>query len=63
MADETRKQAQDGGPSLANASLNSSRRSGTDETGTGNPARDSDRRDTTEATKVPDQQVPDGTRR
>jgi hypothetical protein len=46
------------GPSLANASLNSSRRSGTQENGTGNPARDPKERDSTESTKVPDQQRP-----
>ena len=46
------------GPSLANASLNSSLRSGTEENGTGNPARESKERDSTESTKVPDEQIP-----
>jgi hypothetical protein len=43
---------------LENLSVNSSRRSGVQEDGTGNPARGSGRRDTTESAKVPDQQIP-----
>ncbi len=43
---------------LANMSLNSSRRSGIDEDGTGNPAHSSGKHDSTESTKIPDQQIP-----
>jgi hypothetical protein len=47
---------QDGG--LANMSVNSSRRSGVDEDGAGNPAHQSGKHDPSESTKVPDQQIP-----
>ncbi len=43
---------------LANMSVNSSRRSGTDEDGTGNPAHGGEKHDSSESTKVPDQQIP-----
>jgi hypothetical protein len=43
---------------LANMSINSSRRSGVDEDGTGNPAHRSGQHDSSESTKVPDQQIP-----
>ena len=43
---------------LANRSVSSSRRSGTDEDGTGNPAHPSRKHDSSESTKVPDQQIP-----
>ena len=43
---------------LANMSVNSSRRSGTDEDGTGNPAHRSGKHDSSESTKVSDQQIP-----
>ena len=43
---------------LANMSVNSSRRSGVDEDGTGNPAHHSGKHDSSESTKVPDQQIP-----
>jgi hypothetical protein len=43
---------------LANVSVNSSRRSGVDEDGTGNPAHESGKQDATESIKVPDQQIP-----
>jgi hypothetical protein len=43
---------------LANMSVNSSRRSGTDEDGTGNPAHGSGKHDPSDSTKVPDQQIP-----
>ena len=43
---------------LANMSVNSSRRSGTHEDGTGNPARPDGKHDSSESTKVPDQQIP-----
>jgi hypothetical protein len=39
-------------------SVNSSRRSGVDEDGTGNPAHASGKHDSSESTKVPDQQIP-----
>jgi hypothetical protein len=42
---------------LANMSVNSSRRSGVDEDGTGNPAHRSGQHDSSESTKVPDQQL------
>src|SRR4051794_28577957 len=45
-------------PNLANRSVNSSRRSGQDETGTGNPAHDANERESAESAKVPDQQIP-----
>ena len=43
---------------LANMSVNSSRRSGTHEGGTGNPAHPGGKHDSSESTKVPDQQIP-----
>ncbi len=43
---------------LANMSVNSSRRSGVDEGGTDNPAHSSRKHDSSESTKVPDQQIP-----
>ena len=43
---------------LANMSVNSSRRSGVDEGGTGNPAHSSGKHDSSESTKVPDKQIP-----
>ena len=43
---------------LANMSVNSSRRSGVDEGGTGNPAHSGENHDSSESTKVPDQQIP-----
>ena len=43
---------------LANMSVNSSRRSGVDEGGTGNPAHSSGKHDSGESTRVPDQQIP-----
>ena len=43
---------------LANMSVNSSRRSGTDEDGTGNAAHPGGEHDSSESTKVPDQQIP-----
>ena len=43
---------------LANRSVNSSRRSGTDEDGTGNPAHEGGKHDSSESIKVPDQQIP-----
>jgi hypothetical protein len=47
---------------LANASLNSSRRSGTDESGKGNTAHPGGQRDSTASAKVPDQQIPNARR-
>ncbi len=38
--------------------VNRSRRSGTDEDGTGNPAHEGGKLDSSEITKVPDQQIP-----
>ncbi len=43
---------------LANMSVNSSRRSGVDEDGAGDPAHQSGKHDSSESTKVPDQQTP-----
>jgi hypothetical protein len=43
---------------LENLSVNSSRRSGVEEDGTGNPARQDGKRNPTESAKVPDQQIP-----
>ena len=43
---------------LENPSVNSRRRSGTKENGTGNPAHQNGERDRTESAKVPDQQIP-----
>jgi hypothetical protein len=56
--DETKRDSQDKG--LENLSVNSSRRSGEKEDGTGNPAREDKKRDSTESTKVPDEQMPKG---
>jgi hypothetical protein len=42
---------------LENISVNSSRRSGTNEDGTGNPAHQNGEHDPTESAKVPDQQI------
>jgi hypothetical protein len=53
---ETKQPNQDTG--LANLSINSSRRSGVGENGTGNPAHQSGKHDSTESAKVPDQQTP-----
>ena len=43
---------------LENLSVNSSRRSGVKEGGTGNPAHENGKHDPTESAKVPDQQIP-----
>lgn len=43
---------------LENLSVNSSRRSGTKEDSTGNPAHQNGKHDPTESAKVPDQQIP-----
>jgi hypothetical protein len=43
---------------LENLSVNSSRRSGAEEEGTGNPAHKDGKHDPTESAKVPDQQIP-----
>jgi hypothetical protein len=43
---------------LENLSVNSSRRSGVSEDGTGNPAHRNGKHDTKESAKVPDQQIP-----
>jgi hypothetical protein len=43
---------------LENLSVNSSRRSGVKEDGTGNPAHQNGKLDPTESAKVPDQQIP-----
>jgi hypothetical protein len=43
---------------LANMSVNSSRRSGTDEDGTGNPAHSGGKHDSSVSTKVSDQPIP-----
>jgi hypothetical protein len=53
---EKRKPAKDAG--LENMSVNSSRRSGQKQDGTGNPARRDGKADSTESTRVPDQQIP-----
>jgi hypothetical protein len=45
---------------LANVSVNSSRRSGVEEDGTGNPTHESGKHGSTESIKVPDQQIPVG---
>ena len=50
-----RQAAQDEG--LANMSVNSSRRSGVDEDGTGNAAYPGGKHDSSKSTKVPDQQI------
>jgi hypothetical protein len=57
MPDDPRK-SQEHRPSLVNMSVNSSRRSGQDETGKGSPARDTSRRNSTDSAKVPNQQIP-----
>jgi hypothetical protein len=43
---------------LENLSVNSSRRSGVQEDGTGNPAHQNGKHDPIESAKVPDQQIP-----
>jgi hypothetical protein len=43
---------------LENLSVNSSRRGGTKQDGTGNPAHQNGKRDPNESAKVPDQQIP-----
>jgi hypothetical protein len=43
---------------LENLSVNSSRRSGVKEDGTGNPTHQNGKHDPTESAKVPDQQIP-----
>lgn len=43
---------------LENLSVNSSRRSGVKEDGSGNPAHQDGKHDPTESAKVPDQQIP-----
>jgi hypothetical protein len=52
----TKQPNQDTG--LENLSVNSSRRSGVQEDGTGNPAHQNGEHDPTESAKVPDQQIP-----
>jgi hypothetical protein len=52
----TKKSDQDTG--LENLSVNSSRRSGVKEDGTGNPAHQHGKHNPTESVKVPDQQIP-----
>lgn len=52
----TKQPNQDAG--LENLSVNSSRRSGAEEDGTGNPAHKDGKPDPTESAKVPDQQIP-----
>ena len=54
----TKPKQPDQAEGLANMSVNSSRRSGVDEGGTGNPAHKSGKHDSSESTKVPDQQIP-----
>ena len=54
----TKSKRPDQDEGLANMSVNSSRRSGVDEGGTGNPAHQSGKHDSSESTKVPDQQIP-----
>ena len=51
-----KKLEQDGG--LTNVSVNSSRRSGRDDDGTGSPTHPARKHDSSESTKVPDQQIP-----
>ena len=55
---DSKKSAEPQDRGLANRSVNSSRRSGTREDGLGNPARSDARQDSTQSTKVPDQQAP-----
>ena len=57
-ASMTKPKQPDQAEGLANMSVNSSRRSGVDEGGTGNPAHNSGKHDSSESTKVPDQQIP-----
>ncbi|WP_150117530.1 hypothetical protein [Microvirga vignae] len=52
----TKQPNQDAG--LENLSVNSRRRSGAEENGTGNPAHQNGKHDPTESAKVPDQQIP-----
>jgi hypothetical protein len=52
----TKQSDQDTG--LENLSVNSSRRSGAEKEGTGNPAHKDGKHDPTESAKVPDQQIP-----
>ena len=54
----TKSKQPDQDEGLANMSINSSRRSGVDEGGTGNPAHSGGKHDLSESTKVPDQQIP-----
>ena len=54
----TKSKQPDQDQGLANMSINSSRRSGVDEGGTGNPAHEDGKHDSGESTKVPDQQIP-----
>ncbi|KAB0266214.1 hypothetical protein [Microvirga brassicacearum] len=46
------------GEGMASVSVNSSRRSGMREDGTGNPAHETGERDSNKRVKVPDQQIP-----
>ena len=55
MAD-AKQPKQDAG--LENLSVNSSRRSGVPEDGTGNPAHENGQQGSAESAKVPDQQIP-----
>ena len=57
-ASMTKPKQPDQDEGLANMSVNSSRRSGVDEGGTGNSAHNSGKHDSSESTKVPDQQIP-----
>jgi hypothetical protein len=52
----TKQSGQDKG--LENLSVNSSRRSGVKEDGTGNPAHQNGKHDPNQSAKVPDQQIP-----
>ena len=54
----TKSKQPDQNEGLASRSVNSSLRSGRDEDGTGNPAHPSRKHDSSESTKVPDQQIP-----
>jgi hypothetical protein len=56
--DDRKKSAEPQDHGLTNRSVNSSRRSGPREDGLGNPVRPDARQDSTESTKVPDQQAP-----
>ena len=57
-ASATKPKQPDQDEGLANMSVNRSHRSGVDEGGTGSPAHRSGKHDSSESTKVPDQQVP-----